>query len=72
MLAQNFRTIAFPCISTGIYGYPLEPAAHVAVMEVRKQLEKNHDKIDRVIFCLFGEADEQIYEGVLQSYFPIS
>lgn len=71
MLNHKYRTIAFPCISTGIYGYPLEPAAHVAVMEVRKQLEKHYDEIDRVIFCLFGEIDEQIYIGVLQSYFPV-
>lgn len=70
MLSQKLRTIAFPCISTGIYGYPLKPAAHVAVMEVRKQLEKHYDKIDRVIFCLFTDMDKQIYQGVLQSYFP--
>ncbi|KRT81766.1 hypothetical protein AMK59_5572, partial [Oryctes borbonicus] len=70
MLSHKFRTIAFPCISTGVYGYPPHSAAHVAVMEVRKQLEKHHNEIDRVIFCLFGELDEQIYIGILQSYFP--
>ncbi|GJQ71247.1 hypothetical protein Trydic_g10988 [Trypoxylus dichotomus] len=50
MLSQKLRTIAFPCISTGVYRYPLQPAAHVAVMEVRKQLEKHYNEIDRVIF----------------------
>ncbi|XP_022906807.1 macro domain-containing protein CT2219-like [Onthophagus taurus] len=68
---QNLRTIAFPCISTGIYGYPLEPAAHVAVNEVRSFLESNSSKVDRIIFCLFADQDVTIYQGVLQSYFPL-
>lgn len=71
MLDNKFRTIAFPCISTGIYGYPLAPAAHIATTEVRKYLEGNMDKIDRVIFCLFSEEDVDIYEGVMQIYFPL-
>lgn len=68
--SKNLRTLAFLCISTGIYGYPLLPAAHVATMEVRRYLELNSDSVDRVIFCLFSEEDEQIYQKVLQSYFP--
>ncbi|KAB0794466.1 hypothetical protein PPYR_11305 [Photinus pyralis] len=71
MKAQKLRTIAFPCISTGIYGYPLKPAAHVASMEVRKHLESNSDSVDRVIFCLFSEEDEILYKQILQSYFPL-
>lgn len=69
--SKNFRSIAFPCISTGVYGYPLVPAAHVAIYEVRKHLEKNNDSVDRVIFCLFSEEDVLTYQGVLQSYFPL-
>lgn len=71
MKAKDLHTIAFPCISTGIYGYPLIPAAHVATMEVRKHLEKNADSVERVIFCLFSEEDENIYQKILQSYFPL-
>lgn len=71
MKTNKLRTIAFPCISTGIYGYPLKPAAHVATMEVRKHLESNGDSIDRVIFCLFSEEDEILYKQILQSYFPL-
>lgn len=71
MLNNNLRTIAFPCISTGVYGYPLEPAAHIATYEVRKHLEEHADKVDRVIFCLFTDADQDIYEGVMQTYFPL-
>ncbi|XP_044755652.1 ADP-ribose glycohydrolase MACROD2-like [Coccinella septempunctata] len=72
LVSKNLRSIAFPCISTGIYGYPNLPAAHTAAYEVRKFLEKEHTKVDRVIFCLFLQQDKQIYREVLQSYFPPS
>nr|AEE62628.1 unknown [Dendroctonus ponderosae] len=68
---NNIRSVAFPCISTGIYGYPNEAAAHVAVYNVRKFLERESDKIDRVIFCIFLEVDKNIYQQVLQTYFPV-
>lgn len=72
MLSNKLRSIAFPCISTGIYGYPIGPAAHIAVYEVRKHLERNSDSVDRVIFCVFDQNDENIYQGILQSYFPLN
>lgn len=71
MLENGLTTIAFPCISTGIYGYPQLPAAHIAAYTVRKHLESHGDKVDRVIFCLFLPEDKKIYEGILQSYFPL-
>nr|CAI5867224.1 unnamed protein product [Callosobruchus analis] len=71
MQKNNLRSIAFPCISTGIYGYPNLPAAHVAAYAVRKHLEANGDHVDRVIFCLFMPEDQKIYEQLLQSYFPL-
>lgn len=72
MLDNKLRSIAFPCISTGIYGYPNLPAAHVAAYTVRKHLEANAGAVDRVIFCLFMDEDKKIYEGLLQSYFPLN
>lgn len=69
--AHNIRAIAFPCISTGIYGYPNEAAAHVAAYNVRKFLENESDQIDRVIFCIFLDVDKNVYEAVLQTYFPV-
>lgn len=71
LLENGLKSIAFPCISTGIYGYPQLPAAHVAAYTVRKHLEKHSNKVDRVIFCLFMPEDREIYEGILQSYFPL-
>jgi len=66
------RTVAFPCISTGIYGYPTRAAAHVALDEVRRFLEgKDGDKLDMVWFCIFLEHDMRVYEELMVEYFPV-
>jgi hypothetical protein len=67
---QKFQ--AFPCISTGFYGYPPQNAAVVALKAVRQFLAKHHNEVDRVIFCLFLDNDVDIYEKLLQMYFPVS
>jgi len=58
------KSIAFPCISTGAYGYPFEPAAEIAVAAVREALAK-HPGIEEVIFCCFSERDLAVYEKLL-------
>ena len=64
LAAENgCKSIAFPCISTGVYGYPIEDAAKIAVRETEAFL-KTHD-ID-VVFCCFLEYDARIYEKLLQ------
>jgi len=68
---NGLRTIAFPCVSTGVYGYPNESAAHVALKIVRSFLEENESLFDRVIFCLFLPVDVAIYKNLMQEYFPI-
>ena len=57
-------SIAFPSISTGIYGYPIDLAARVAVGTVRASLARFPGLHD-VIFCCFSEGDLAIYEGLL-------
>lgn len=54
------RTIAFPCISTGVYGYPHEAACEVAVGAVVRWLAAN-DLPEHVVFCCFGAADADLY-----------
>ncbi|XP_051276978.1 ADP-ribose glycohydrolase MACROD1 isoform X3 [Dicentrarchus labrax] len=64
------RSVAFPCISTGIYGYPPEQAVHEALATVREYLDEHHDKLDRVIFCVFLPTDKELYLQNLPLYFP--
>jgi len=61
-LDKGVRTIAFPAISTGVYGYPKVPAARIAVesaLEVAEQFE-------RIIFCTYSERDEAVYRQVIE------
>ncbi|KAI9366877.1 hypothetical protein DFJ73DRAFT_805980 [Zopfochytrium polystomum] len=64
------RSIAFPCISTGVYGYPQEEAAHIALGTVRRWLEEHGGDVDRIVFCIFLESDLEIYERLVNLYFP--
>ena len=62
-VANNCRSIAFPCISTGIYGYPIEAAAKIAVREVQAFLVA-HPEVE-VTFCCFLKRDAEVYEQFL-------
>jgi len=70
LLEHNLRSIAFPCISTGVYGYPQASACKVALRTVRRFLERNGDRVDRVIFCLFLDMDVELYRERLGIMFP--
>lgn len=70
-LENNIRTIAFPCISTGVYGYPNEKASNEVSRLVRNFLQEHSDKFDRIIFCLFMAEDVFYYEKFLSIYFPV-
>lgn len=61
---QSLRSIAFPCIGTGVYGYPIELAARVAVDTVRSALS-DCASIEEVIFCCFSAGDVQVYQRLL-------
>jgi O-acetyl-ADP-ribose deacetylase (regulator of RNase III) len=63
---RGLRSIAFPCISTGVYGYPIEPAGRIAVATTREML--SHPRmIDEVIFCCHSEGDLAIYRRLLDA-----
>ena len=65
-LARKFRlkSIAFSCISTGVYGYPKQLAAEIAVKTVRDWLKNNRYQI-KVIFCVFDNDNKEIYQSLI-------
>lgn len=61
---RQLASVAFPSISTGIYGYPIELAVEIAIQSVRTSLPQN-SSIREVIFCCFSPRDLAHYEAVL-------
>ena len=59
------KTIAFPAISCGVYGYPIEEACEIAVNTTREVLRKN-DEIEKVMFVLFSDGHRRMYEDYLK------
>ncbi|EJL86001.1 putative phosphatase, C-terminal domain of histone macro H2A1 like protein [Polaromonas sp. CF318] len=62
--AKDIASLAFPSISTGIYSYPLELAAEVAIASVRQALQQP-SSISEVVFCCFSAQDLAVYERLL-------
>jgi O-acetyl-ADP-ribose deacetylase (regulator of RNase III) len=62
--ATGVRSLAFPSISTGIYGYPIAAAARIAIDTVRVALPQ-HPTIQEVVFCCFTASDLAVYESLL-------
>ena len=61
---HGLRSLAFPCISTGIYGYPLEPAAEIAVSTIAQALGESNPPTE-VWFCCFSAPALAVYERLL-------
>jgi O-acetyl-ADP-ribose deacetylase (regulator of RNase III) len=62
--ARGLASIAFPGISTGVFGYPREPAAKIAIASVQAQLSGG-TPVREVLFCCFSSADQELYERLL-------
>jgi O-acetyl-ADP-ribose deacetylase len=58
---QGLARIAFPAISTGIYGYPVDQATGIALAETQRYVEANPDALDEVVFVCFGPAAYDTY-----------
>ena len=62
---NGLHSIAFPCISTGVYGYPKEEATPIAIKTVSDWLEAHPDYEMDVVFCCFSEGDAALYRKLL-------
>ena len=60
--AKGFKQVAFPAISTGIFGYPLEQATRIALSTMRNY----EDRFEKIIACCFSADDKQTYDKVLR------
>jgi len=61
---NHIKSIAFPCVSTGVYGFPHQPAAEIAIAAVNDFL-KSELTLEEVIFCCFLDEDFLIYQKLL-------
>ena len=70
LLAQNYsiRRIAFPSISTGVYAYPVDKAAEIAIGIVRELMRSMESSFDLVEWCLFDDRTYSAYEKVLNPF----
>jgi O-acetyl-ADP-ribose deacetylase len=66
-VAEGLRTVAFPAISTGVYGYPLELAAPIALGTTCEFLRRHPGTLDEVRFVLFGAPALAAFEGALSA-----
>lgn len=62
---KGLRTIAFPAISTGVYGFPIEKASVIALNATKAFLHQYPDALDEVLFVLFSRPDFEVYEHAL-------
>ena len=62
---NGIKTIAFPNISTGVYGYPKKEAADIAVTTVT-EFSNEHDGIEEIIFCVFDDENKSIYQSIIK------
>ena len=66
LCAENgLRSVAFCCISTGVFGFPQQRAARIAVKTVQDWMQTHEGQIDRVIFNVFKDEDREYYETLL-------
>jgi O-acetyl-ADP-ribose deacetylase (regulator of RNase III) len=69
-VSKGIKTIAFPSISTGAYGYPMEEASKVALKTIREFLEKE-DNLDEIVLVCFNRSSLEICEKIAKELFGI-
>ena len=67
-VSKELKTVAFPSISTGAYGYPIEKASQTALGTIKEFLEKE-DGLEKVVFVLFSKEDLEVYRDAGKEVF---
>jgi O-acetyl-ADP-ribose deacetylase (regulator of RNase III) len=70
-VSKGLKSVAFPSISTGAYGYPIEEASFIALKTVKEFLEEV-DELEKVVFVLFSTRDFEIYKKIARGIFDVS
>ncbi len=67
---NKLRSMAFPAVSTGIFGFPKDRCARIMLHEVKRFLEEEPTTLERVLFCLWSEEDLAVFRKAFQSLMP--
>uniref|UniRef100_A0A7S4T1H9 Macro domain-containing protein n=1 Tax=Alexandrium monilatum TaxID=311494 RepID=A0A7S4T1H9_9DINO len=67
---NGLRSVGLCCVSTGIFGFPLRLATHIALSTVRTWLDTHPGKMDCVVFTVFMPKEEEVYQNLMPCYFP--
>ena len=69
---RGLRSIAFPCISTGVYGFDFRQATAIALRTVKDWLEQssNWSLVDRITFVMYSKVEDEVYAALWETYFP--
>ena len=65
-MEHGIRSVAFPSISTGVYSYPIQQAAKIAVQAVQAVVKEHPEAFDEILWVLFDERTKLVYDGALQ------
>ena len=65
-MEHGIRSVAFSSISTGVYSYPVQQAAEIAVRTVREVIKEHPKAFDEILWVLFDERTKFVYDGALQ------
>lgn len=63
---QRLRSIAFPNISTGVYGFPKDKAAEIAISAMKDFIKSENKTLDKIIFCCFDDENLELYKEILK------
>ena len=67
---HHFKSIAFPAISTGIFGYPMDRCSNVMLQAVIDYLNEQTSELEKIVFCLWGEEALNLFEKSLTTLVP--